>query len=490
MKNLLLVLAIGASLLVGGCAHQKNLTQEQALSKYPAVASLKTGLDQAALDQVPLLSPQNAEQAKSLYQDAYKLAQVDDGEAETLASQGLSALERATKNAARTRIELEAALRARGKARQIQAHTRNKEQFANADKEFTKTAKLIEDGKIARAREARKELATLYSKLELSTLKGSTIEVAASTIKQARKNDVDDYAPKTMAEAEEQLTLAQKVLEADRSAVAKASEHAGRAVWLADRATQIAQLLIEFDQARMSNEEIALWYQEQLSKVVASVEPNPAFNLSNRELVANLQQRVGSTVRENRQLASQIDSLKQKYSGVIAEKETALASVIAEKETALANIRQTSAAERQAKAEFEAKFTQIQKYFSSSEAEVYRQGNNVLIRAYGFTFPSGSSEIQSDNFPLLNKINSSINQFPSANIVVSGHTDSRGSTELNQRLSEQRAQKVARFLVDVGGLPSSRVKAEGMGKNRPVASNETSEGRAANRRVEILINNS
>ena len=72
---------------------------------------------------------------------------------------------------------------------------------------------------------------------------------------------------------------------------------------------------------------------------------------------------------------------------------------------------------------------------------------------------------------------------------MSGHTDSRGSDALNQRLSSERAEKVARFLVDVGDLSKQRVTSRGYGETRPLASNETQEGRTANRRVEILIIN-
>ncbi|UCE76753.1 MAG: OmpA family protein, partial [Gammaproteobacteria bacterium] len=68
-------------------------------------------------------------------------------------------------------------------------------------------------------------------------------------------------------------------------------------------------------------------------------------------------------------------------------------------------------------------------------------------------------------------------------------TDSTGSAEVNKTLSQQRAGHVAKFLAEVGGISASRIMATGYGKERPVASNETPEGRAANRRVEILIRN-
>ena len=90
---------------------------------------------------------------------------------------------------------------------------------------------------------------------------------------------------------------------------------------------------------------------------------------------------------------------------------------------------------------------------------------------------------------LLNKITKAIDIFPSSTIRVSGHTDSTGSDAVNMRLSEQRADKVAKFLTEVGGIAADRVSVYGYGESRPVASNETADGRSANRRVEILIEN-
>jgi len=72
------------------------------------------------------------------------------------------------------------------------------------------------------------------------------------------------------------------------------------------------------------------------------------------------------------------------------------------------------------------------------------------------------------------------------NIIVEGHTDSRGSESYNQGLSQRRADAVRNYLVQQG-YPGDRIQARGMGKGTPIASNSSSEGRANNRRVEIVI---
>ena len=74
---------------------------------------------------------------------------------------------------------------------------------------------------------------------------------------------------------------------------------------------------------------------------------------------------------------------------------------------------------------------------------------------------------------------------PDLRVTVEGHTDSVGSAAYNQKLSERRAQAVKRYLVRQG-IDPSRITTEGYGKSRPIASNETEEGRAKNRRADII----
>ena len=127
--------------------------------------------------------------------------------------------------------------------------------------------------------------------------------------------------------------------------------------------------------------------------------------------------------------------------------------------------------------------------FGEQEAKVYRQRKNILISVHGFDYPSGQSEIQAANFPLMNKIVQAVKTFPNATIEVNGHTDATGNDVNNQMLSQARAEKVAQFLMEVGGVSQAKLKANGFGETRPVASNDSREGRAENRRVEVVIVN-
>ena len=114
-------------------------------------------------------------------------------------------------------------------------------------------------------------------------------------------------------------------------------------------------------------------------------------------------------------------------------------------------------------------------------------GNAILVNLPdGVTFAVDSSTISPAFQTTLNQIAESMKSYPDSLIDVYGHTDSTGADAYNQTLSERRAQSVANFLV-MRGVSQSRVRSQGFGEQYPVATNDTAEGRALNRRVEIKI---
>jgi outer membrane protein OmpA-like peptidoglycan-associated protein len=104
----------------------------------------------------------------------------------------------------------------------------------------------------------------------------------------------------------------------------------------------------------------------------------------------------------------------------------------------------------------------------------------------GILFATNSSTLTPESQESLTKFAQSLQNNPETNVAVSGHTDNTGSDAINQPLSERRAQSVVNFLIGKG-VASKRMTSVGNGSNQPVASNATAEGRAQNRRVEIVI---
>ena len=101
-------------------------------------------------------------------------------------------------------------------------------------------------------------------------------------------------------------------------------------------------------------------------------------------------------------------------------------------------------------------------------------------------FRSGSFELLPGARERLAKVSGIVLAYPSLHVAVEGHTDSVGSDQYNQDLSEHRAQSVRDYFVQQG-IPASAIEARGFGKSEPLASNDTAEGRQQNRRVELVL---
>ena len=119
---------------------------------------------------------------------------------------------------------------------------------------------------------------------------------------------------------------------------------------------------------------------------------------------------------------------------------------------------------------------------------VTRDGDTIILNMPGnVTFDTASSDISADFYAVLDSVALVINEFEQTYVDVLGQTDSTGSAEFNQGLSERRASSVASYLKSREVLPE-RIYTQGMGLTQPIADNDTPEGRALNRRVEIHLN--
>jgi outer membrane protein OmpA-like peptidoglycan-associated protein len=119
--------------------------------------------------------------------------------------------------------------------------------------------------------------------------------------------------------------------------------------------------------------------------------------------------------------------------------------------------------------------------------EVDRVGDQLqLTMPSNVTFSVNSATIQPGFYGPLNDVAATLVEFPSTAVDIIGHASSDGADDYNMTLSQQRAQSVRSYLVG-RGTQAVRINAIGMGETQPIADNSTAEGRAANRRVEILL---
>jgi outer membrane protein OmpA-like peptidoglycan-associated protein len=123
----------------------------------------------------------------------------------------------------------------------------------------------------------------------------------------------------------------------------------------------------------------------------------------------------------------------------------------------------------------------------ASGVSVTRKGDQIVLNMPGnITFETAKSNINPGFQGVLDGVAEVLKEYKDTSIEISGHTDSRGKMEANQVLSKQRADSVAQFLRQKG-VAANRITTVGYGPSQPIADNATEEGRAQNRRVEILL---
>lgn len=136
---------------------------------------------------------------------------------------------------------------------------------------------------------------------------------------------------------------------------------------------------------------------------------------------------------------------------------------------------------------FDRQAAELKEKLAESEVEVERTEEGLQLSMPGeVSFPTNQYSLLPSFYPALDTVASVLAQYDKSTIRVIGHTDSSGSDSYNQALSEKRANSVLQYLTS-HGVAISRISAFGSGETAPVASNDTSEGRAKNRRVELQV---
>jgi len=143
-------------------------------------------------------------------------------------------------------------------------------------------------------------------------------------------------------------------------------------------------------------------------------------------------------------------------------------------------------AEKRARAEAEGKAAGAAQKLANIASVKQEERGTVLTLAGSIVFASGQYKLRGDSLPKLNRVAGALKDLGGKTFIIEGHTDSMGNDAANQQLSVKRATAVREYLIR-HGLQADQVKAIGHGKERPIAPNDTPEGRAQNRRVEIIV---
>jgi outer membrane protein OmpA-like peptidoglycan-associated protein len=480
IKDIGIVAMVVATIWVlSACAGGQVEMEEVGTTVNPAeeVNRFDSEISNAQKNQLNVLAPTSFAKAEAYLNDAKKALKSGDELSEILEpiASGHAQLQHAEEMAQVARTTLPNAIKARELARAAGA-TNLGEDYVRAEEQFLKLTKAIENNDLKYAQNNGEKVAAAFDQLEVRAIKEQTLGEARKLIKQAEEEGARKLTPKTLAVAQQKLNGADAFISEHRYEKEKIQQKSAEALFQAQRLVQVTRQSKKIEE--IEPEQISLWVEGILSKTASTLSApdmrNESFDTQRENVLGSI-----SALQEDKQfLASQdkahveeIESLKQQIAlleGKTKEEQAAIERLEKEKR-------------------FNELFNEVTGYFSTGEAEVYKQGNRLIIRLRAIQFPVGQSIIMPDNYGLLSKVQRAIRTFGEPDVVIEGHTDTTESEEVSEHLSQERAESVRKYLVANQTLPEDRIVAVGYGSKRPLASNETEEGRAINRRIDVVI---
>ncbi|MCG8472953.1 MAG: OmpA family protein [Desulfobacterales bacterium] len=383
-------------------------------------------------------------------------------------------------------VLFEVVMKARDDARSIEALKYSLETMVEAEETFQRAIRKHEDGDLDDARNYAAEAELLFRKGELITIKKSLLGRTRKKVFQYQDMGRRNKAPKTLAKAVTLLTRAEKALEKSRYGNAKAAQLVKEADYEMAHTESVHKRVLKLEEAEFTFEDVIIDMEKQLLKIGDSLGAELKFDSGVSgavwqllDLIQGVKAQSDAKEREIAALNTKIKTLEASVGRLSKLEQDLLARKVAAEE----------ALKRQKEAERlrQLKLKRIRETFARGEGKVLMDGDNMIIRLNGLSFPSGKSEIGYQYFGLLAKVRDTFKEFPKCSVVIEGHTDSLGSDKVNKQLSKSRADAVRHYLIANSSVTQERISAVGYGEAKPVASNESAEGRANNRRIDVVI---
>jgi len=433
-------------------------------------------------------------------------------------AEGSEYTQNAVKAAEVAKLSLKEYLTPRRKAQEAKAPMLVPVLYQEAEQQFMKATEKVESGDVKGALKEADKAAPLFDAAELEAIRVEILGAGARQIEKAVAADAEKFALATLDKARSARQRANDILTADRYERDRSVAEARLAEYEARHASDIGLSVRSLKRNDQAWEKLMLVYEIQMDRVgracgleylpfdngpLAAADTTIALIEAQQAEIARLEGRLAalagrlgevlarlgetSTAGDPAALVEVLDGL---LAGLLAERDGLSAQVAAEQAqlAELSEEHQKMSGELAIRVEREEKFRQAKQMLNPSEGEVlFNSSNDIVLRLSGLSFAVGKSDITDEHIPLLQKVESVIKMFPEAQLVVEGHTDTSGDPRANIQLSEKRAFAVMQYFRQSLLISAERIQAVGFGADRPVASNQTAEGRAKNRRIDVII---
>jgi outer membrane protein OmpA-like peptidoglycan-associated protein len=437
------------------CASAPRVDLPAGTDPQPKISETAARIGDDQAKQYDQLSPSHFKDAQKALAEARRSSEKGEDSGKILGHVGeaLAQLQMVEDNGQKSSATLTTVLAARSSAKAAKADTAVAGEFNSADEQLQAMGEDVESGDFHPDSAKISKLEGRYSDLELLALKNAHLGAARSLIDNAEKNGAADKAPETLGAAKVQYDSAARSIEANRHNPSAFRPAVAQSTKSARKLDQVLRTVVD----SKTSETAAVQIYDQKQMLAANQ--------------ASLQD------ADSRAKAAQNDA-------------DATARQVADKEQSDHQSILALQGQNQQYADKEAlnqKIEKIKAEFDPSEAEVVRDTNKITIRLKTMKFMTAHYELTSTSLGTLQKVKEMISAVPVSKVVVEGHTDTVGTGPKNLELSQKRADAVRNYLVSEKTLPESEVEAKGYGYEKPLRTNKTKEGRAANRRVDVVI---
>jgi outer membrane protein OmpA-like peptidoglycan-associated protein len=415
---------------------------------------------------------------------------------------------------------LDAVIEARKDAMASDAAQFAEDSWRDGETNFMKSTQRLESGSIKYAQSYASKAEQAYRAAELTAIKANYLNETKTLLVQAEKLRAKKYAPRSLERAQLLLSTAEQELTTNRYDTDRPRLLALEAKHNALHAIYVAKLDQRIRSRATSLEETLLAWEASINKIGDQLDVPLYYDHGEAAAVDSIVTRISALQAERDRTAQELADSQTELAALnaqVAQTQTMMAEISAlqkEKEMMDENLGDQQAQvvllnERLAKmqnllgggnqtieelermlelqAEHRQRFATVENIFPAEEAAVFRQGDTVIIRMIGLNFDSGKAQLKPEHTNMLATLQQAINAFPDSSVLVEGHTDAFGSDAQNQVLSQSRAESVLVHLRQSMPNEQFSFNSVGYGESRPVANNETEEGRKRNRRIDVVI---
>jgi outer membrane protein OmpA-like peptidoglycan-associated protein len=471
MKTASLASMLCASLLMSACSTtNKNVKMDpkvkSEITEYKEQTNIKENRGEH------LLAPDAWEEVQELQQEIVEKAREGAlySEMQDLISKRDKAMENFREKVSFAKTHLAELLVARDEALSHGAY--GLETFKEADEEFSELSESVQEKDLNEMIGERGEIIKMYKEAKVEAIQNSELRVATTDYHMALELDADDFFEKQTEETKKAMDRAKELIseypdsqkyykDAVRTAGVKAANLLSltqTAKWIDEKPAAEISTKLHSDMNRVLsnysyvNPELYSWNSKvQIVENESEFMPHLVGELSDAQWKASIRaHELDKMEKTNSKLKSQLEREK----------------------------------------ELDENMQKVASLFTKEEAEVYRKGDEIVVKLIGLNFAFNKANLPNNAEKLLKKVSKATEILKPEEVKVIGRSDSVGDALYNQKLSQKRAQNVSEFLRKQTDISSDDLEVMGVGFQRPYAENKTKQGRAMNRSVDIVFETS